>query len=449
MSNLPEPVPHVQELPPVPERPPAENWSRLGWLVLVGGFGGFLFWASTFQLSGGAFAAGMVRLSDEKQVVAHVEGGIIRRLLVREGDTVQAGQELVILDDYNSGTNLAIMEKRRWELMARMARLEAVRDDSEAIIYPDELVSEMSRDIVSEIIKAQERQFAADTIDVNGRIGILEQQIAQYVAIIESLQLQMDSGTTQLQLIEQEVADVKELLDKGLERRARYLALQRQQSALVGQQADYTGRMASYQEKIGETKLQMNSLLSEKRARAVSELTTVQAELNQANEQWLNAEVRSRELTLRATQAGIVHNLQYRNEGAVVQRGGSIMDIVPDTKSYVVEARFSPNDIDVVHQGLKAQIRLSGLKQRTHMTLTGDVLRVSPDILVDERTGNSFFEARLAFDSEDTEFVKLYNASELYAGMPADVIVIAHERTMLQYLSQPIIDSFARAFHED
>ncbi len=449
MSNVPDIIRDLPQLPPVPDAPPAATWSRIGWGLMIGGVGGFLLWANIFQLAGGAYAAGQVRLSDEKQVVAHVEGGIIRRLAVREGDKVQAGQELVVLDDYNSDTNLAILEKRRWELMARQARLEAVRDGTEGIIYSDDLLRQQDNPAVKDIIAAQERQFSADRTDIEGRRNILQQQIAQYDAIITSLKTQTESGNTQLALIAQEAAGVKELLDKGLERRPRYLALKRQQSALEAQQADYSGRIASYNEKIGETRLQISSLTSDQRAKAVSELTTVQAELNQTNEQWINAGTRSRELTLRAAQSGTVLNLRYRSEGAVVPRSEPIMDIVPDSKVYVVEARVSPNDIDVVHEGLKAQIRLSGLKQRTHLTLMGNVLRVSPDALIDERTGGSFFEARVMFDTTDPEFTKVENANELYPGMPADVIVIAHERTMLQYLTQPIMDSFARAFHED
>ncbi len=449
MSNLPDIVRDLPQLPPVPDAPSAGQWSRLGWLVLIGGLGGFLLWANIFQLAGGAFAAGMVRLSDEKQVVAHVEGGIIRRLAVAEGDKVEAGQELVVLDDYNSDTNLAILEKRRWELMARQTRLESIRDGAEALTFPDELLRQQDNTAVKEIISAQERQFAADHTDIKARQNILEQQILQYDAIIASLKTQTVSGRTQLALIEQEAAGVRDLLNKGLERRPRLLALQRQQAALEAQNADYAGRIASYNEKIGETRLQMSSLVSDQRSKAISELTTVQAELNQTNEQWLNASTRSRELTLRAAQGGTVLNLRYRSEGAIIPPGEPIMDIVPDTKMFVVEARISPNDIDVVHEGLAAQIRLSGLKQRTHLTLLGSVLRVSPDALFDERTGGSYFEARVMFDTTDSEFTRVSEAGELYPGMPADIIVIAHKRTMLQYLTQPITESFARAFHED
>lgn len=449
MSNLPDIVRDLPQLPPVPEKPPVGRFSRLGWLVLIGGLGGFILWADMFQLAGGAYASGMVRLSDEKQVVAHVEGGIIRRLEVSEGDKVTAGQELVVLDDYNSETNLAILEKKRWELMARQARLEAVRDGSEQISYADELQAKKDDASVRDIMSAQDRQFSADRTDIEGQKHILEQQILQYQAIIDSLKTQIDSGQTQLELIRQEAAGVKELLDKGLERRPRLLALQRNQAALEAQNADYAGRIASYNEKIGETNLQMTNLISDMRAKAVAELTQVQADLNQTNEQWANARTRSRELTLRAAQDGTVLNLRYRSEGAVVAPGSAIMDIVPDTKMFVVEARVSPADIDVVHEGLKAMIRLSGLKQRTHVNLMGNVLRVSPDALIDERSGGSYFEARVAFDATDPEFKKVEDAEELYPGMPADVVVIAHERTMLQYLTQPVVDSFARSFHED
>lgn len=447
--HLPDLVRGLPQVPPVPAAPQASRWTRLGWIMLVGGLGGFILWAELFHLAGGAYASGMVRLSDEKQIVAHVEGGIIRHLDVQEGSKVTAGQELVVLDDYNSDTNLAILEKKRWELMARQGRLEAVRESVDVITYPSDLIDQKNNPAVAEMIASQERQFRADRTDMDGQRKILEQQVAQYQAIIDSLKTQSESGQTQMDLIKQEAASVEDLLNKGLERRPRLLALQRNMAALEAQNADYAGRIASYNEKIGETRLQINNLLSEQRAKAQAELTQVQAELNQTNSQWLNARTRSRELTLRAAQNGTVLNLRYRSEGAIVPPGQPIMDIVPDSKMYVVEARVSPNDIDVVHEGLKAQIRLSGLKQRTHVNLEGHVLRVSPDALIDEHSGGSFFEARVAFDSTDPEFRKIETAGELYPGMPADVIVVAHERTMLQYLMQPISDSFARSFHED
>lgn len=450
MTSLPDIArPALPLLPEIPATPPVGKWSRLGWIILIGGLGGFILWADLFHLAGGAYASGMVRLSDEKQVVAHVEGGIIRRLAVQEGDKVTAGQELVVLDDYNSDTNFAILEKKRWELMAQQGRLEAVREGTDGITFPDDLLAQQDNPAVKEIISSQERQFAADRTDIEGQKKILEQQIAQYQAIIDSLKTQSASGSTQLALIRQEAAGVKELLDKGLERRPRYLALQRNLAALEAQNADYAGRIASYNEKIGETQLQMVNLVSDQRAKAQTQLTQIQTELNQTNSQWLNARTRSRELTLRALQSGTVLDLRYRSEGAIVPPGQPIMDIVPDSKMYVVEARVSPNDIDVVHEGLKAQIRLSGLKQRTHVNLEGNVLRISPDALIDQRTGGSYFQARVAFDATDPEFKRVEDAGELYPGMPADVIVIAHERTMLQYLTQPIVDSFARSFHEE
>lgn len=435
--------------PPVPENPPAARWGRIGLAITIGGFGGFVLWAALFPLAGGAFAPGMVRLSDEKQVVAHVEGGIIRRLGVSEGEKVTAGQELVVLDDYNSETNLAILEKRRWELMAKKSRLEAVRDGLNTIIFPAELTDhETDRDI-REVMATQQRQFAADRTDLDGQKAILLQQTTQYDAIITSLRTQIESGSTQLDLINQEVQGVQMLLDKGLERKPRLLALQRQQAALSAQRADLEGRIASYNEKIGEIKLQMVNLDADARAKAVAELSETQTNLNQTQEQWANAKTRSRELTLRAAHDGVVLNLRYRSEGAVVPQGQPIMEIVPTSKVFVVDARILPSDIDVVHSGLPAQIRLTGLKQRTHVTLNGEVMRVSPDALMDTSSGTSFFEARVAFDANDPEFKKVAEASELYAGMPAEVIVVAHKRTMLQYLMQPMADSFARSFHEE
>lgn len=448
-QKLPAALTNLPTLQPIPEAPPVQQTRRMGYWLIGAGFVGFILWASWLPLAGGAYANGQVRLTDEKQVVAHVEGGIIRHLSVKEGDKVTAGQELVVLDDYNSETNLAILEKRRWELMARKARLEAVRDNWAEVEFPEDLTKLSATPAVAEIMDTQTRQFKGDKLELDGQKSILSQQVAQYNAIIESLTTQIKANDEQLALIAQEAEGVQTLLDKGLERRPRLLALQRQQSALGGQKADYEGRIASYNEKIGEINLQLANLDADRRAGALADLAKTESEFNQVNEQWSNATLRSRELTLRAAQDGTVLNLRYRSEGAVVPKGEPIMDIVPSSKLFVVDAKVSPMDIDVVHEGLKAQVRLSGLKQRTHVTIAGTVLRVSPDALIDQHSGQSFFESRVTFDSSDPEFKKLETNGELYAGMPADVVVIAHERSLLQYLMQPVADSFARSFHED
>jgi HlyD family secretion protein len=448
-QKLPAALTNLPTLQAIPEAPPVKRLNHVGYLMIALGFVGFILWSSLLPLAGGAYATGAVRLSDEKQVVAHVEGGIIRRLAVSEGDKVSAGQELVVLDDYNSETNLAILEKRRWELMARKARLEAVRDNWAEIEFPEDLAKLSATPAAAEIMATQTRQFKGDKLELDGQKSILSQQVAQYNAIIESLTTQIKANDEQIALIAQEAAGVAELLAKGLERRPRLLALQRQQAALGGQKADYEGRIASYNEKIGEINLQLAGLDADRRANALAELSKTESELNQTQEQWSNATLRSRELTLRATQDGTVLNLRYRSEGAVVPRGEPIMDIVPASKQFVVDAQVSPMDIDVVHEGLKAQVRLSGLKQRTHVNINGTVLRVSPDAIANPQTGQTFFDSRVTFDTSDPEFKKLEANGELYAGMPADVVFIAHERSLLQYLMQPVADSFARSFHED
>ncbi len=434
-------------------------WNRVGLIVMIAFVGGFLVWATTFKLAGGAYAHGMIRLSDEKQVVAHVEGGIIRHLSVQEGSKVVAGQELVVLDDYDSETNLAILEKKRWELLAQQAQLEARRDELKDIIFPSELATQNNNIAVQEIMSSQLRQFNAARADLAGQKQILQQQSAQYKAIISSLKTQIESGKTQLALINQEASAVAQLLAKGLERKPRLLALQRQQASLQGQQADYNGRIASYGEKIGENELQIANLVSEDRTKVTSDLTQVQGELGQINEQWRNARMRSKELTLRANTDGTVINLHYRSEGAVVPAGQAIMEIVPETKQYVVDAKVMPNDIDVLQKlpigrvpdghEAPAQIRLTGLKQRTHTTINGEILRVSPDAILDEKTGTTYFEARVAFDLRDPEYAKILENNDVFAGMPADVTFIAQQRTMLQYLWQPVADSFYRSFHEE
>jgi len=464
VPSSPRHLPAVAErdwlsLPEAPALPPARGWARIGLVIVVLGVGGSLLWANSFKLASGAYASGMVRLSDEKQTVSHVEGGIIRALSVAEGQRVEAGQTLVVLDDYNSETNLAILAQQQNELDARRTRLEALRDGATELTFPTRLNELRSDPAIADIMHAQERQFASEVGNIESQKNILRERVAQQQATIVALNAQIEAANVQLSLIGEEVESVKSLLQKGLERKPRLLALQRQQAALQSQSADYQGRIASSEKEISEVRMQMTNLEMEAKTRAVTELTDVQAQLSEVNEKLSNAQMRSRELTLRAAFPGTILNLRYRSAGAVVPPGQPILEIVPDTKVYVVDARIMPSDIDVVQPGLPAQIRLTGLKQRTHMSVRGQVMRVSSDALNDERTGAAYFEVRVAFSEDDLKQVTDPNDApdgqgprtledELFAGMPAEVTVVAHERTMLEYLFQPLKDSFAQAFHE-
>ncbi|MBY0429754.1 MAG: HlyD family type I secretion periplasmic adaptor subunit, partial [Rhodospirillales bacterium] len=232
----------------------------------------------------------------------------------------------------------------------------------------------------------------------------------------------------------------------GLDRKPRLLQLQRQEAALRGAIGETEGQIAQAQQQIGETRLRILDLGNARRDSAAQELREVQTRLADVESRGDAARdvLDRREVTAPVT--GTVVNLKVFTAGGVVAPGAVLMEIVPADDRLVIEARVKPTDIDVVHAGLGAQVRLSAYKQRTTPVLDGQVTRVSADRLVDERTAQDYYTARIEVDR--AELARLPEV-HLSAGMPVEVMVITGERTLLNYLLRPLKDSFARAFREE
>jgi HlyD family type I secretion membrane fusion protein len=436
----------ADDLRTVPQRPPVGRAALAGFLIVGLGFGGFSAWATLAPLASAAVAPGVVTVDGNRKVVQHLEGGIIAELAVHNGDRVRAGQVLVRLDDLEARSLHALLEGQYVALAAQEARLLTEREMRETLIFPAVLEARRHRPTVHEILAGQERIFASGRDALKGQIDVLRQRIAQLQAQIAALQAQRQSGAVQLTFIAEELAGVKELFDKGFERKPRLLALLREAASLEGQQGEYEGRMAQAREAIAEAELE---ILNAKRSRvkeAAVELREIQMRKAEIEERLSEAAAKLNRRDVIAPQAGVVLNLRYHTLGGVVSPGESILDLVPEDDRLIVEARVSPTDIDVVHAGLPARVALTAYKGRTTPQLDGEVLQVSADALADNRTGQSYFLARIGID---TEQLRRLSGVALAPGMPAEAFIASGERTLLDYLIQPLTDSFRHAFRED
>jgi len=431
---------------PVPEYPPVGRTLLAGVALIVFGFGGFATWAAMAPLSSAAIAPGIVVADTNRKTVQHLDGGVIAEILVRDGDQVEGGQVLMHLDDLETRSVVTLLEGQRRALAAQETRLMAEQDGVDELVFPLDLADLRGDPEVAEILAGQERIFESRRASLQGRIVVTRQRIAQYDAQIGALQAQFKSGDGQLELIKEELVGVKELADKGLERKPRLLALKRQAVALEGQQGDYSNRMALAREGIAEAELEILGMQADQQSEIATELREVQTQLAEVKEKLAAAKIRHGRRDLVAPEAGTVLNMRYFAPGAVVAPGGQILDLVPRNDKLVVEARVRPNDIDVVHAGLPAQVIFSAFKMRNTPRIDGKVSRVSADALKDERTGETYYVARVVADAD-----QLGKLSEIHLqpGMPAETMIVTGERTMLQYMLQPIIDTFRRAFKEE
>lgn len=431
---------------PIPPAPPVAGLIRAS-LVAVGVFvGGGFAWAALAPLSSAAIAPGTVKVETSKQTVQHLEGGIIRDILVREGELVTRGQVLMRLDDGDAGSDRNALQGQIDALSAREARLIAQRDGKKDIDFPHELSERRMEPAADQVMAGQKRIFADQRNSVQGEIDILLRRVEQFRAQMTSIHAQISVTRQQLPKLEEELRDVRSLFAKGLGLKPRVLDLERRVMAAKGDILANEGRVSSLSEQVREAEAQIESV-RRKSAREVSEeLREVQTKLVEARESFSKAEAKAGRREVLAPHEGVVMNLKYTTPGGVVPPGGVILDLVPREEKLVMEVRISPLDIDVVRPGLPAKIRLVAFKQRTTPVLDGSLVRVSPDAVIDEKTGAAHFVAVV-----EAQASPHHNGQgrRLYPGMPVEVSIVTGERSVLDYIIQPFTDSLARAFRED
>jgi HlyD family secretion protein len=439
---LARPLPRVTV---APSRPPTRGATLFGLAVLVLFVGGFAAWSALAPLAEAALGPGVIKAEGNRRTVQHLEGGIVRAILVRDGDRVRAGQVLIRLDDVQSGAQREALEAQALALMAQDARLSAELDDAEAIAWPAALLARRDEPRVADLIAGQTALFVARRSAFRNSQAVLAARAEQHRASLASARGQIVSQERQTALIRDEMKGVEELLRLGLERRPRLLALQRAEAGLTGNREDLLGQIARAEAGLAETTAQMRADADARLAEAGREqrevrarLVEVEAKLNQARD------VAARRDIL-APEDGVVLNLRHFTLGGVIKPGEPVLDIVPAQDRLIAEVLVQPADIDTVHPGLEAELRLTAFKQRLAPYLRGRVEFVSADAVYDERLRADVYRAHVAIP--EAELAKLGGAT-LTPGMPVEAMILVGERTFWQYISQPLLDSFVRAFRE-
>jgi HlyD family secretion protein len=405
---------------------------------------GLTAWGGSAPLSSAAIATGQVVVESYRKTIQHLEGGIVREIAVVDGDVVAAGDLLIRMDDTKARTNLDALQGRYYAARAQEARLVAERDEAAEIAFPDELLKAI-HPAAAEAMVGQRKIFEARRAWLAGQIAILRQQMAQLSEEIAALRQQVESETRQTALVSEEMEGVEALVNKGLERKARLLALQRAAEEIGARRSDHLGQIARARQKIGEAELQITDLQNRQVDEVMRELRKTQDDLFDLKEKLLAArDVLDRTVVV-APMGGVVVNRRVHTVGGVVNPGDLLLEIVPQKEELIVEARVRMDDIDMVRPGLPVQVRLTAYKQRWTPTVEGIVRTVSADRLQDSRSGDAFFNARIGVEPES---LKKLPDVELYPGMPADVLIVAQPRTALDYMLLPITASLAHAFRE-
>jgi HlyD family secretion protein len=408
--------------------------------LLAGGVGGL---AATTELAGAVIAPGIMVVDTNVKKVQHPTGGVVGELRVRDGDRVKAGDVVVRLDETITQANLAIVVKSLNEMQARLARLEAERDDTAAIVFPADLLAR-SKDVeVARSIDGERNLFSFRRKARAGQKAQLAERIAQLREEIQGLTGQVAAKKRETELIGQELEGVRDLWRKNLVQIQRVTALERDAARLEGERGQLIAATAQSRGKISEIELQIIQIDQDLRSEVAKELREVQAKIAELVERKVAAEDQLKRIDIRSPQDGMVHQLNVHTIGGVITAGEAMMLIVPEADALTVEAKLAPQDIDQVHPGQAAVLRFSTFNQRTTPELNGVVTRVSADLTTDQRTGTTYYTVRVSIP--EAEVARL-GGLKLLPGMPLETFIQTGDRTVLSYLTKPLTDQIARAF---
>lgn len=416
---------------------------NIGLLMFFLVFGVFGIWASVAPIEGAAHAPGSVTVRSNRQLVQHLEGGIVKEIIARNGDIVRAGDALLILDETQPLAQLEIANLQYLAMRAMEARLIAERDGLEQINFPTDL-SAVAQNAQSEI-SSQTQVFLTRKAALDGSVGVLEQRIGQLQSRLVGLRALQQSKQDLADSFAEELRDVESLLVEGFADKNRVRELERNAAQLRGEAAELTASISSTEIEIGETRLQILQQEREFQNEVANQLAEVQTGLKDATERVTALRSIVQRTTITAPVDGIVNGMQIHTVGGVVPPGQPLADIVPQNEELIVEARISPMDIDRVAIGQEAMVRFSSFSSSVP-NIFGNVIHVSADALTDPNTGMAYYSARVEVTPDGLR--DLGNLT-LIPGMPADVFISTGSRTLLQYMMKPISSAMARSFIED
>jgi HlyD family secretion protein/epimerase transport system membrane fusion protein len=420
--------------------------AAFGFAVVIIAFVGIGGWASLAPLASAVTATAILSVKGERKQVQHLEGGIVEKILVEEGETVKAGQLLLLLERTFTGSSVTRLGNQIDQLLAKKARFEAESKWVGSITFPSSLLSRSSENYVSEIIASESRQFRARRNSIEGQINILRQRMDQLGDEINGLRILRKSRLEQLDIYKKEIIGLRALYEKGYYPRARVLAMEREIARLRGEVGGDDASIARAKNALGEAKSQIINLRQRFQEDVVSQHQRTQFDLADLVEQKSVADDALKRVEVKAVQSGIVQNLQVHTIGGVVRAGQVLMEIAPQDQELMVEAQVSPNDIDSIKVGQIAEVRLVSLNKAKTPSVMADVISVSGDRLVDQKRGFAYFLIRAKIPNSEKEAL---GDIQLSAGMPADVLIKTGENTALAYFLKPITDALARGLNEE
>jgi HlyD family type I secretion membrane fusion protein len=421
------------------------KYTLAGWAIIFAFFGLFGTWALVAPLNGAVVSPGIVKVEGNRKSVQHLDGGIVKELRVKEGDHVQAGEVLAVLDDSQARAEYEVLSQRQTVLRATELRLTAEMNKAPTLLPSPDIAARLNEPDVRNIWTAQLQQFESRRAALEGKRQVLREKINQLTAQVGGSERQAAAYKRQITSVRQELENIKPLVEQGLIARPRRLQLERIAYGLDGQIGAATADAARARQAIAEQSQNILQLDNDREAEITKELRDTQAQRLEVTPKLERAKTALGRTEIRAPYAGTVVGLAVFGIGAVIEPGEKLLDIVPDDDALMIETRIAVDDISDVHPNLRADILLTAYKQRITPMVHGDVIQVSADRLTDGHTGIPYYTALIRVDQKELANIPHV---QLYPGMPAEVMIPTVQRTAFDYIIGPFASSLNTAFRQ-
>jgi HlyD family secretion protein len=407
--------------------------------LLVGGIGG---WAGTSKLSGAIVSGGTVLVDGEVKTVQQVDGGVVQKINVKDGDNVVAGQVLVRLDDVQIRAERDIVVGQLGELQGRQARLIAERDLQDKIQFPADFSSQYPGS--DQVVRGEQQLFSGGLRSRKSQKDQLSLQISQLTDEIGGMLAQQQAQADELDLARRERVGLADLASRKLIEGSRLTAIDRDIARLSGREGEIQASVARAQGKISETNLQILAIDDSARNDAQRELRTVDSQIGELRERLRAVENRLARTEVRAPVSGTVNELAVHTQGGVIVPAQTLMTIVPADAPLAIEFRVATKDIDQIVVGQVARLRFSAFNRRTTPEIEGRVTSISAAATRDTVTGERYYsgQVKVTGDMDSLE-------GRLVPGMPVEVFVQTEEQVAFTYFLKPFTDQITRAFREE
>lgn len=408
------------------------------------GIGGL--WVSLAEINGAVIASGEVKVDTERKTVQHLEGGIVRDILVRNGDTVVAGQPLIVLD---SSRIISATDQLHLQLAAAKLedlRLKAEKSLASQVPWPSNDPT-IPHQKFAQLLDASRKMFSSGREALKNQKALLQSQMDQLHQQDLSLEERYRAGEKIVAALQEELDAKLILYQQQYIDKSRILELRRSLAERQGNQAQIRGSQAELRERVAELKLRVNVLEDQYRQQAVSRLSDVQKQINDLQQKLLPLQDARKRLTIVAPVDGVVVALQVHSKGGVIRPGEPLLDIVPKNSPLIVEGHIMVKDITHVHEGQDADVQLSAFSVRTKPKIHGKVVYVSADRIV-QRTARGNMPSYVVHVKLDQQQL-VENDLYLTAGMPAAIFIQTKPRTVLDYALEPLKQNFDRALREN